>query len=66
MGESYGKDGRRWLKDHPGWRLEPGFELDGYYAWRPDGTAAPVSAETLDKLAWAAHEAEAAEGTVRE
>jgi len=66
MPESYGRDGRRWLADHPGWWLEPGLEGIGYYAWRPDGAAAPVSADTLDKLAWTAHEAEAAKGTVTE
>jgi hypothetical protein len=57
---SYGKDGKRWLEDHPGWRLKPGFEDDGYYAWRPDEGAAPVAAETLDELAILAHESEAA------
>jgi hypothetical protein len=62
MGESYGKDGRRWLADHPGWRLEPGLDGEGYYAWRPDQGAAPVAAVTLDDLAENAHEAEAAGG----
>jgi hypothetical protein len=62
--ESYGKDGRRWLADHPGWRVEPGLDGEGYYAWRPDGGAAPVAAGTLDDLAGYAHEAEAAGGTV--
>ena len=63
MGESYGKDGRRWLNDHPGWRVERGLDGEGYYAWRPDGGAAPVAAPTLDELADNAHEAEAAKGT---
>ena len=66
MGESYGKDGRRWLNDHQGWRVEPGLDGEGYYAWRPDGGAAPVAAGTLDELADNAHESEAAKGTVTE
>jgi hypothetical protein len=61
MPESYGKDSGRWLADHPGWRIEPGFEQVGYYAWRPDGEHEPVSAVTLDELAAAAKE-----GTVQE
>ena len=58
MPESYGKDGRRWLAGHPGWRLEPGLEGYGYYAWRPDGGAEPQAAATLDELAARVREAE--------
>jgi hypothetical protein len=65
MPESYGRNGARWLGAHPGWRLEPGFEGAGYYAWRPDGDCEPVSAATLDELAARVKEAEA-EGTVTE
>jgi hypothetical protein len=51
MPESYGLDSGRWLADHEGWRVEPGFEQVGYYAWRPDDEQDPLSGLTLDELA---------------
>jgi len=59
VGESYGRDGGRWLKDHPGWLLEPPFgSAAGYWAWRPDARFEPVLADTLDELAGKVKEAE--------
>lgn len=62
MPESYGRDGRRWLNDHPGWRVEPpAGGGSGYWAWRPDAACEPVLADTLDELAAKVKEAEAGE-----